>query len=270
MTTDVFRAFTGTRFITATAVLAASALLLLIAAPAPAHAAGSQSSHVLKRGTGLVAGPSVRVRSLQRALVRRGYSVGRKGADGRFAPPPAPPARRFQSAHHLKVDGIVGPRTRSALRRTSASVTRRGHRSRHAGTKSSSSKTSQRPSTTPTETPVTAVQPPPQTQPAPSAQPDPAPSAQSEPTPLRVDSGAAWWRSPLLLGLLAALVVAFGAVALARYERRARAATYRRSRRGQTALALVTPVAELTTTSSTGPPTAEPVVVTPLPTPPAA
>ena len=269
MTTDVFRAFTGTRFITATAVLAASALLLLIAAPTPAHAADSQSSHVLKRGTGLVAGPSVRVQSLQRALVRRGYSVGRKGADGRFGPRTARAVRRFQSRHHLKVDGIVGPRTRAALRRTSASVTRRAHRTRHAGTKSSASKTSQRPSTTPTETPAKAVQPSPQPQPAPSAQPDPAPSAQSQPTPLRVDPGAAWWRSPLLLGLIAALVVAFGGVALARYERRARAATYRRSRRTQTAPALVAPDAELATTSSTGPPTVEPAVVTPVATPPA-
>jgi peptidoglycan hydrolase-like protein with peptidoglycan-binding domain len=262
MTTDVFRAFTGTRLITVTAVLAASALLLLIAAPAPAHAAGGRSAHVLKQGTGLHVGPSVRVRSLQRALVRRGYSVGRKGADGRFGPRTARAVRRFQSAHHLRVDGIVGPRTRAALRRTARSVTRRANRTRHTTTKSSTSKAAQRPQTTPTEPPAQAVQPSPQPQPARSGQPDPA--------PLRVDSGAAWWRSPLLLGLLAALAVAFGAVALARYERRARAATYRRSRRGQTALALVTPVAELTTTSSTGPPTAEPVVVTPLPTPPAA
>src|SRR5689334_16963522 len=131
MTTDVFRAFTGTRFITTTAVLAVSALLLLIAAPAPAHAADGRSSHVLKQGTGFHVGPSVRVRSLQRTLARRGYSVGRNGADGKFGPRTARAVRRFQSRHHLRVDGIVGPRTRAALRRTSRAATRRAHRARH-------------------------------------------------------------------------------------------------------------------------------------------
>jgi hypothetical protein len=276
MTTDVFRAFTGTRFITATAVLAASALLLLIAAPAPAHAAGGHSSHVLKQGTGFHVGPSVRVRSLQRRLVRRGYSVGRKGADGKFGPRTARAVRRFQARHHLKVDGIVGPRTRAALRRTSRTAARRADRTRHAKTKSSASKTkssasrttssaskaSQPPTTTPAVPPVQATQPAPQ--------PQPAPAAQSDPAPLRVDSGPAWWRSPLFLGLLAALIVAFGAVALARYERRARAATYRRARRKQPVLALVAPKPEPVTTSSTGSPMVEPAVVTPVATPPAA
>jgi len=269
MTTDVFRAFTGTRFITTTAVLAVSALLLLIAAPAPAHAADGRSSHVLKQGTGFHVGPSVRVRSLQRTLARRGYSVGRDGADGRFGPRTARAVRRFQSRHHLRVDGIVGPRTRAALRRTSRTVTRRAHRTRHTTTKSSASKTkssaskaSQPPTTTPSAPPVQAIQPSPQTQ--------PAPATQSGPAPLRVDSGPAWWRNPLLLGLIAALIVAFGAVALARYERRARAAMYRRARRKQPALALVAPEAEPVTTSSTGSPMAEPAVVTPVATPPAA
>jgi peptidoglycan hydrolase-like protein with peptidoglycan-binding domain len=205
----------GARPITALA-LAALATLLLVA-PSHAAAAGAGSSRMLTQGVGMVAKPSVRVRTLQRTLVRAGYSVGRHGVDGRFGPRTARAVRRFQAARDLTVDGVVGPRTRTALRRTVRSAATTAHRSRHAVT--------QRPA---------AAAP----QPSPADTPDrpraaPQPSAQSPvrsaPAALELDSGPAWWQSPLLLGTLAALVAAFGAVALGRHQRRVGAARYHRA-----------------------------------------
>jgi len=257
MSTEPVQSSIGTRFITALAVTAASALLLVIA-PSPAHAAGDRSSHVLKQGVGMVEHPSVRVRALQRTLARRGYTLGRSGADGRFGPRTARAVRRFQRAHHLRVDGIVGPRTRAAIRRGARSVTRRADRSRRSVTKASTPATVQSPPTFPVARPAPAVQ----------------PSGQPQPAPLSVDSGPAWWRSPLLLGLLAALSVAFGAVATARYTRRRRTATYRRSRRAHPGLGpdrLDPARAEASTPGPPSPPpAAAPVAVTPAVAPPAA
>jgi hypothetical protein len=62
--------------------------------------------------------PSPAVRSVQRALVRRGYSLGRTGVDGRFGPLTARAVRRLQTKAGLTVDGVVGPRTRKAIRDT--------------------------------------------------------------------------------------------------------------------------------------------------------
>ena len=257
MSTEPVQSSIGTRFITALAVTAASALLLVIA-PSPAHAAGDRSSHVLKQGVGMVEHPSVRVRALQRTLARRGYTLGRSGADGRFGPRTARAVRRFQRAHHLRVDGIVGPRTRAAIRRGARSVTRRADRSRRSVTKASTPATVQSPPTFPVARPAPAVQ----------------PSGQPQPAPLSVDSGPAWWRSPLLLGLLAALSVAFGAVATARYTRRRRTATYRRSRRAHPGLGpdrLDPARAEASTpVPPSPPPAAAPVALTPAVAPQAA
>ena len=57
-------------------------------------------------------------------------------------------------------------------------------------------------------------------------------AAQGRPgqAPIELDAGVAWWRNPLLLGVLAALATVSGAMALARYRRREHAAKYYRAR----------------------------------------
>src|SRR3954454_9372441 len=123
MTTNPSGLSIGRRSTPALAVLAG---LVVVALLVPAHAnanagaragAGAGSSSLLREGVGMTAKPSVRVRALQRALLGRGYGVGRSGADGRFGPRTARAVRRFQAARHLRPDAIVGPRTRAAMRR---------------------------------------------------------------------------------------------------------------------------------------------------------
>jgi hypothetical protein len=199
-----------TRFIATVAVLATAAMLLVVA-PTQARAVNGDSTAVLAQGTGMVAKPSIRVRALQRALVGGGYSVGRSGIDGRFGPRTARAVRRFQSDRRLATDGIVGPRTRAALSRATRAVkanARRTHRAiedRRAPRSDRLQRSASRP--------VHA-----------SARPTRVPAS------LALSSGPPLWRNPLLLGALAALLAAFGALALSNHRRRARAAAYRRSR----------------------------------------
>lgn len=66
---------------------------------------------LLRRGSH---GPSVV--KLQQLLARHGSDPG--GVDGDFGPLTQAAVRRFQAAHRLEVDGVVGPRTWGALERS--------------------------------------------------------------------------------------------------------------------------------------------------------
>jgi hypothetical protein len=55
------------------------------------------------------------VKTLQRALVKLGYSVGKAGADGQYGNATYTAIRRFQAKYKLGVDGVVGPKTWVAL-----------------------------------------------------------------------------------------------------------------------------------------------------------
>ena len=69
---------------------------------------------VLEPGSGLsLPGGAANVRSLQRQLVRMGFSPG--PVDGRYGPLTMQAVKSFQQAHGLVVDGIVGPETHKAL-----------------------------------------------------------------------------------------------------------------------------------------------------------
>ena len=59
----------------------------------------------------------MRVRQLQRALRHGAYAPG--PVDGLYGPLTEGAVRRFQQAHGLTSDGVVGPRTRAALRTAS-------------------------------------------------------------------------------------------------------------------------------------------------------
>jgi peptidoglycan hydrolase-like protein with peptidoglycan-binding domain len=55
------------------------------------------------------------VREVQQALIAKGFNLGETGADGVFGPATDAAVRVFQQRQNLRVDGIVGRATRSAL-----------------------------------------------------------------------------------------------------------------------------------------------------------
>jgi peptidoglycan hydrolase-like protein with peptidoglycan-binding domain/DNA invertase Pin-like site-specific DNA recombinase len=111
-------------------LLAGLALLCLAgtmvaSSPARAAEAPSADSGLLSSGDGYVQPQgATRVRALQRRLRTLGLRPG--PVDGRFGPLTKAAVESFQSAGGLQVDGVVGPQTRSALRRASAPVLGRG------------------------------------------------------------------------------------------------------------------------------------------------
>jgi DNA invertase Pin-like site-specific DNA recombinase len=196
-----FRVKRGARTTTTAAVVIAACAIV---APAAADAASRHAEAALATGVGLRHQPSVRVRELQRVLVRHGYSIGRPGVDGRFGPLTRAAVRRAQRKHHLKVDGIAGPRTLKALRLTGAA--------RAAGQPRGHEVASHRKVTIlPPATPAGAA----------------APRTLSTPAAVPLSTQRSG-RSVLIVGSLALLIVALFALAYLRQRRRyaARLAAY--------------------------------------------
>ena len=114
MTTKL--AAVGGRMTTVTVLAALVAGAFALTAAVPATATATTHAPLLAQGAGMGAKPSPAVRSVQRTLRSRGYSLGRPGVDGRFGPLTAAAVRHLQSDYGLAVDGIVGPKTHRLVR----------------------------------------------------------------------------------------------------------------------------------------------------------
>ena len=80
---------------------------------APASSAGWTLSRLLKRTKPMMKGEDVR--AAQEALIGKGYPCGNGGADGQFGDGTKDAVMRFQKAHGLKADGIIGKDTCAKL-----------------------------------------------------------------------------------------------------------------------------------------------------------
>jgi peptidoglycan hydrolase-like protein with peptidoglycan-binding domain len=132
----------------------AAVFLAMMAVAGRADAASSSRTPVLAQGIGMHAKPSVRVRRVQQALQQRGYDLGPAGVDGRFGPRTDAAVRRLQARRGLAVDGIVGKRTRAALRlgRRHAATSERAQKPAAATPSSSSAPAPAKPSAAPSAT----------------------------------------------------------------------------------------------------------------------
>jgi DNA invertase Pin-like site-specific DNA recombinase/cell division septation protein DedD len=180
-------------------VLATLAVLFAAAVPAPASAA-STTQPVLAQGAGMGNTPSAAVRSVQRVLHERGYSLGRPGVDGRFGPLTDAAVRHVQGDYGLAADGIVGVKTRKLL---SLLKQRPGQATGGSGTsQGKQGSASKPPSTSSSTTPKPATPAPATTAPAPATTAPAAPqtTAPTSTTQSNDDNG-----SLIIIAAIAAL-----------------------------------------------------------------
>jgi DNA invertase Pin-like site-specific DNA recombinase len=123
---------------TTTVLLVLLAATVITTASAPANASAAQTQ-LLAQGAGMGDKPSAAVRQVQRVLKSRGYELGRPGVDGRFGPITGAAVRSLQVDSGLAADGIVGPKTRKAIRRFEQRPRRSSGRRASQGTKQTSS-----------------------------------------------------------------------------------------------------------------------------------
>ncbi len=108
MTRNAVLAFQRAHHLAVDGIAGPQTMGALRGAPSASAPVSGGTGAILKQGA---RGPQVA--ALQRALAAKGFSPG--AADGVFGPMTRNAVVRFQQAHHLGVDGVVGPQTWGAL-----------------------------------------------------------------------------------------------------------------------------------------------------------